>query len=134
VGSATGALVLVAYAWWVSGLAAFTTRATAAVVVPAVLLLALALVAAPAVRDVGDASGPAVGLRAVTPWLVLAVVAVVLESVGLALGGRSHAVPTLSTVVDHVLSARWSRFVLCGLWLGIGVAGALRLRPSAGRP
>ncbi len=56
--------------------------------------------------------------RDVVPWVVLAAAAVVLETVGLVLGGRSATVPTLSTTVDHLMAFRGSRFALFLLWLG----------------
>jgi hypothetical protein len=52
--------------------------------------------------------------------LGLFIVALALEIVGLALGGRSTAVPTLSTAVDHVLVAHWGRWLLFLWWLWIG--------------
>ena len=43
-----------------------------------------------------------------------------LEAVGLALGGRSADVPTLSTVVDHALGWHLTRLLLFVGWLLIG--------------
>jgi hypothetical protein len=125
---------LVAYAWWLSGLVAFTTSATVAVAVPVAALLAVALLT-PSARAPDDRPRPdtAVAARRLAPWLALVSMAVVLEIVGLALGGRSPAVPTLSTVVDHALVDRFSRFALCCAWLGIGVLAVLR-RPRGRRP
>ena len=48
--------------------------------------------------------------------------AVGLEAVGLALGGRSAGVPTLSTVIDHALGRHGVRFVLFLGWLAVGWA------------
>ena len=118
------------YGWWVSGTPAFTVTSALAVVVPGALLLVAAL-AAPR-RDEGPGVGPddaTVTFRSVVPWLVLLSSAVVLEALGLASGGRSAAVPTLSTVVDHALVDRFPRFLLCCAWLGIGLLAASRLAP-----
>jgi hypothetical protein len=53
-------------------------------------------------------------------------VAFALEVAGLALGGRSSAVPTLSTVVDHALAWHAVRFVLFLAWLALGWAPVVR--------
>ncbi|MCQ4118126.1 hypothetical protein [Rhodococcus tibetensis] len=66
-------------------------------------------------------------LLSVLPWLILLVLAVGLEGVGLALGGRSTSVPTLSTVIDYALAWHPVRFVLfCG-WLAVGGAPVVRM-------
>jgi hypothetical protein len=67
-----------------------------------------------------------VGLRWVLPWLLVALVATGFEGLGLALGGRSATVPTMSTVIDHALAWHALRLVLfCG-WLLIGSAPVIR--------
>src|ERR1017187_9353349 len=66
-------------------------------------------------------------ISSVTPWLVLLLGAVVLETVGLALGGRSKDVPTLSTAVDHLLVTHEGRALLFMAWLLVGVAPLRRL-------
>ncbi len=129
--TAVTGLVLAVYGWWVSGLAAFTVEATVAVAVPVAVLAALAVAAPTRPRGTGPAStAPAIGTAALVPWFVLVTVAVVLEAVGLAVGGRSPGFPTLSTVVDHALTTRWSTFALCCIWLGTGAVGAFRLLPT----
>ena len=64
----------------------------------------------------------------VAPWTALLVAAIVLELIGLCLGGRSASVPTLSTTVDHLLARRWERSTLCFAWLLAGAVPLLRLR------
>jgi hypothetical protein len=54
-------------------------------------------------------------------------VAVALESLALALGGRSAAVPTLSTVVDRALVWHLARFGLLCLWLAAACLPARRV-------
>lgn len=66
--------------------------------------------------------------RRVGPWVVLLVLAVVLESVGLALGGRSKSVPTLSTTLDHLLVEHWGRWLIFLAWLWIGARPTETLR------
>lgn len=75
-------------------------------------------------RDLG--AGPALGHRRLAPWYALVAAGVLLESVGLWLGGRSTTVPTLSTVVDHSLSTHAFRFVLFEAWIAIAVVPAAR--------
>jgi len=70
----------------------------------------------------------------IAPWAVLVTLAVALEAFGLALGGRSPSVPTLSTTVDHLLVDHESRFGLCLLWLVAWWAPALRSVPGAPPP
>jgi hypothetical protein len=118
------------------GASPFTVRAYVAVGAPVILL-----VAAESVRPtIGGASVPhgfsqhqPLRLGRAFPWLVLILSAATLEAVGLALGGRSGDVPTLSTVIDHALARHLVRFVLfCG-WLGAGWAPFLRaLRKGGG--
>ena len=57
---------------------------------------------------IGEAITPRRGL----PWLLIALVATGLEGIGLALGGESASVPTLSTVIDHVLAWHLVRMVI----------------------
>jgi hypothetical protein len=66
-------------------------------------------------------------LANVLPWLSLLALAVALEVVGLALGGRNKTVPTLSTTVDHLLVTREGRWLLYVAWLSVGIAPLLRL-------
>jgi hypothetical protein len=65
-----------------------------------------------------------VTLSTVAPWIALLTAVVILEVVGLLLGGRSTSVPTLSTTVDHLLTVRWERCLFCLAWL---LAGAYPL-------
>lgn len=129
------AVAVALYAWWATGVPPFTVRAYIAVGVPALLLVVVAL-ATPA-----SVGGKAISVRSLPgedheaqrtfPWVVLLVLAVSLEGLGLALGGRSRAVPTLSTVIDHALSHHVVRFVLFLAWLVAGWAPLWRMKQAS---
>jgi hypothetical protein len=135
---ATSALVmLTGYAWLIAGVAPFSALSYVLVAIPcaALVLAGLALgglshgrgdVSAYYVRKAGGAS-----IATVAPWIAVLVAAVVLEVVGLALGGRSASVPTLSTTVDHLLDFRWERCLMCLAWLLVGVTPLRGLRDSS---
>ncbi len=122
--------VTAGYAWWVTGVPPFTTRAYIAVAVPALLLILAALIGPSSRRDKMTSptapEGPH-GVPRVFPWVILLLLALALEGVGLALGGRSHAVPTLSTVIDHAMSQHISRFFLLCFWLTAGWVPIVRM-------
>lgn len=126
-------LVGVAYAWWASGVRAFTTTAYVLVAIPSLLALATYVSLgglSPRRRDVTryyHERAEGVSFKGVVPWLVVLVLAIALEVVGLALGGRSHEVPTLSTTVDHLLVWHWGRWLLYVAWLAVGVVPIIRL-------
>ena len=116
-------LLTLAYAWWATGLDSFTTAAYVAVAVPAVALVAAASVASrlrPSARTRRSAPPSPLVVTRLWPWLVLGGLAVGLEALGLALGGRSPTVPTVSTVTDHVLAWHATRLVLFLVWLVVG--------------
>jgi hypothetical protein len=124
------------YAWVSAGVAPFTTLSYFLVTIPCVaIVVAFVLlgglsrghqeVSAYYLRNAGGAS-----TLSVAPWIALLTAAVVLESVGLILGGRSPSVPTLSTTVDHLLAYRWERCLICLAWLLVGVAPLHGLRLS----
>jgi hypothetical protein len=118
-----GVVFVAAYAWVATSAHPFAPWAYAVVSIPVVVTLVLY-----AMR--GGFSEPGATnyyrrrslgtTRKAAPWLGLFIVALALEIVGLALGGRSTAVPTLSTTVDHVLVAHWGRWLLFLWWLWIG--------------
>lgn len=124
------AAAIAAYAWWATGLQPFTTRAYVAVGIPVAALTIAAVVARPGgSREGRSPASPAARqspLRAALPWVLVLVLVAGLEAVGLALGGRSGRVPTLSTVVDHALAWHSVRFAMfCG-WLATGWAPVFR--------
>jgi hypothetical protein len=121
------AVIAVGYAYLATAPRPFTDPAYLAVAVPVVLL------GIPAVLRRGPRR-PRVHVARAWPWFALVALAVALESVGLALGGRSPSVPTLSTVVDHALAGHIVRAVLfCG-WLALPAFALLRTRaPGASR-
>jgi hypothetical protein len=62
------------------------------------------------------------------PWVALLALAVGLEAAGLALGGRSTTVPTVSTVIDRTMVWHISRFVLFAAWLAVAWVPFVRSR------
>lgn len=129
-----GAVVAVAYAWWAAGVAPFSTLAYLSIALPATAGLVLLVAGgrfAVRPREWAQREGrPAttVSLASCAPWVIVLVLAVALEAWGLALGGRSAAVPTLSTTVDHLLATRVERTVLYVAWLALGAAPLARHR------
>jgi hypothetical protein len=136
-----GAVVLVGliYAWWASGVRPFTTLAYVLIALPSLLVVVAYLslgALSPGRRDVTryyQERSHDVTLKNVAPWIVVVLLAVALEVVGLALGGRSRDVPTLSTTVDHLLVWHWGRWLLYVAWLSIGLTPVVRLRQFRGR-
>jgi len=118
------------YAWWATGVPSFSLRAYIAVGLPTLMLL-VATIIGPASGRVEATSatfhGGSYRPPRVFPWVILLALAVTLEGLGLALGGRSQAVPTLSTVIDHSLSRHVVRFILFCAWLAAGWAPLLRV-------
>ena len=120
-----GAAAAATAAWWVTGLSPFTITAYVAVGLPVAALVAVVVGHSFGLGHSTVKPWPAT-LRSVFPWLALLALGLGLEALGLALGGRSASVPTLSTVVDHALAWHGLRFVLfCG-WLATGWVPALR--------
>ncbi|MGO9558560.1 MAG: hypothetical protein ACLPQS_17150 [Acidimicrobiales bacterium] len=105
------ALAGAAYAWWATGTRSFSGAADIAVGIP------VALVALAALPNRDRQAGRRLSLRLAAPWILLALGAVALESIALGLGGRSRAVPSLSTVIDQALAWHVGRFALFALWL-----------------
>jgi hypothetical protein len=135
-----GVLVGVAYAWWATGIAPFTALSYVLVAAPVTALVAsyTAMGAlAPHRGDIGHRYRRCAGdasLKNAAAWLAVLVGAAALESLGLALGGRSRSVPTLSTMVDHLLVTHVGRWLLFVAWLWVGATALLRLgqRPRDG--
>jgi hypothetical protein len=128
-------LVLMAvYAWVTAGVRPFTVTSYVLVAIPSVVFLSAYAWTGGLSRRNGDAGAyfqrqsHDTSLSAVTPWIAVVGAAVVLEVIGLVLGGRSTSVPTLSTTIDHLLAMRWERGVLCLAWLLVGAVPLFRLR------
>lgn len=125
-----GALI---YAWFATGVRPFSMSAYVFVAVPSfVALLIYGWLGGFSLRrtDVVNyyrVRAPSVSWRRAAPWIVVAALALVLELSGLALGGRSADVPTLSTTMDHLVIDHWGRFALFALWLGVGANPLRRL-------
>jgi hypothetical protein len=109
---------VVTYGYWATGRPPFGASAYVAVGIPITLVAAAALVGRG--RSTPQPTPVLVTVRSAWPWLLIAGLMVGLEIVGLALGGRSAAVPTLSTVVDHALAWHLGRLLLFAGWLLIG--------------
>ena len=129
------AVVLAAYAWWATGVAPFTAAAYLLVALVALVVLvgyARRGGLTPGRADVDDHYRRRVDRRArdAVPWIAWLTAVVALEAVGLALGGRSRTVPTLSTTVDHLLVTHGVRAALFLLWtlVGVGAVRGLALR------
>lgn len=106
-------LAVAPYAWWVAGLAHFTTTALLAVGVPALVVAAVASLSRrrrPPRRWAPDAwCGWAVVLVALAGW----------ELVAYALSPRSMY-PTLSSLADSALRPRAVEAAAFMVWLGLG--------------
>jgi hypothetical protein len=123
-----GAVAAALFGWWVTGLRPFTITVYVAVGLSVATLVVVAEVVRS--RRLGHTivkpGRTNFTLGSVFPWLVLGALGIGLEGLGLALGGRSEGVPTLSTVIDHALVWHGLRFVLfCG-WLAVGWVPAIR--------
>ena len=133
-------VVLAGYSWVMTGVHPFTTTSYVMVAVPS-LAFVIAYVSLGGLsrrREDVDAHyrrhAESATLRSVTPWITLLIAAVLLEVIGLLLGGRSTSVPTLSTAVDHLLEQHWERFLICLMWLLAGAVPVLGLLPLRARP
>lgn len=127
-------VVLAAYAWFTAGVKPFTSLSYLLVAIPClVFVLAFAWLGGFS-RHRGDLAAhyqrqaDGATLSSVMPWIALVSAAVLLETVGLLLGGRSTSVPTLSTSVDHLLAMHSERWLFCWTWLLVGVLPLRRLR------
>jgi hypothetical protein len=126
-------LLGVVYAWWASGVTPFTMTAYVLVAIPSLLGIATYLFMgglSPWRKDVTRyyrERAEGITLKSVAPWLVVLALAIILEAVGLALGGRSSDVPTLSTTVDHLLVWHWGRWLFYIVWLFFGALPIVRL-------
>jgi len=124
---------LIAYSWWASGARPFTWVAYVAVGIPIVIVAVLAMrgtaFAGPRRHGASQFADQAVTLRSTWPWILLVVVMIGIEAAGLALGGKSAQVPTISTVVDHAIAWHFVRFILFAGWLAVCVAPLARKMP-----
>jgi hypothetical protein len=121
------------YAWFATGLAPFSDAAYVALGVPIATALVLygALGGFSSREDLSSYYRERGAHTGLLPWVVVFVVALGLEIAGLALGGRSPNVPTLSATIDHLLVTHWGRWLLYLWWLWVG---ARAIAPLADRP
>lgn len=128
------AAIFAAYVWWMSGVRAFSALSYAAVGIGAgATLLFYALKRASHVHPGTVSSRSPLKWSWALPWLGILISGAALEAIGLALGGRSNQVPTLSTLVDELLANRAIRALAIGSWLGVALLGAARLEKRAKR-
>lgn len=128
-GLAVGAALVVGYAWFATGVKPFHALAYVVIAVPVLVVVGLYAFGGAFGHEGPGGSRPSrVSMGRSTPWLLVLVGVVVLEAVGLILGGRSSRVPTLSTMMDHLLTTHWLRCVLFVLWLAVGAAPWWRRR------
>ncbi len=124
---------VVAYAWIATYVHPFTSRAYVLVAAPSLAgpLFCASLGGFSKSGDIDSyyrARSSSVTWRSAAPWIAIALFAVALECAGLALGGRSPSIPTLSTTVDHLLVDHWERCVLFVAWVAAGASPLRRLR------
>lgn len=128
--------VTAGYSWFSAGVSPFTVLSYVLVALPCSLFIIAYIRMGGLSTDHRDVSAPFqrksddTTLAAVAPWIALLSAAVVLEAVGLLLGGRSTNVPTLSSAVDHLLAFRWERCLLFMAWLFCGGLPLSRLWQS----
>jgi hypothetical protein len=128
-----GVVIVAAYAWLATGAHPFTPWAYVAVSIPVVVTLSFYVMRGgflePGATNYYRRRSLGIS-RTATPWWALFLAALALEIAGLALGGRSKVVPTLSTTVDHLLVAHWGRWLLFlwWLWIGARAVDAMTLR------
>jgi len=113
------AVAVAGYAYWATDQPPFGALAYLATGLPVLVVGSVMLFAGPG-RWVARRSSAVWSTWRAWPWLLIAAAMVGLEAVGLALGGRSADVPTLSTVVDHALGWHLTRLLLFVGWLLIG--------------
>jgi hypothetical protein len=111
--------VAVVWAWFASGVRTFTRPAEVLAAVPIVVVLVLTLrpsarLPAPAQRSQEPAS-----LRGIIPWVAAVIVLVGWELSELFSKPRSTH-PTLSSIMNDLLSTRPTRFIGYLVWLALG--------------
>jgi hypothetical protein len=130
-------VMLAAYSWVTAGVTPFSAPAYAFVALPSVAFVVAYVSMGGLSRHRGDVNtyyqdrSRDTTLSNVAPWISVFVAALVLEAIGLSLGGRSTSVPTLSTTIDHLLKMQWERSIFCFAWLLAGTVPLIRLRQSS---
>lgn len=123
----------IAYAWWATNVAPFTSLAYTLIAIPSLTMVGLSTSTGLFSRDQANLRSYYLGrtrrvsLSSVAPWWGVLICAVTLETVGLALGGHSRSVPTLSTTADRLLEQHWERAALYAVWLLVGALPLWRL-------
>jgi hypothetical protein len=128
------AVLAVAYSWFATGAEPFHVLSYVLVALPVIIVVGLYVTEGTfndersGVSHYYRSRSLGVSPSRSAPWLLVLLGAIVLEVVGLLLGGRSPHVPTLSTMVDHLLRTHGLRCVLFVLWLAVGVTPLRRLQ------
>ena len=125
-------VVAVAYGWWDAGVRPFTWQSYVLIAFPIAVVIGCYISDGSFARTtrrelLSTQDGSAFGSRQ-SAWWAIIVFAVLLEAWGLALGGRSSAVPTLSTTLDHLLATRVERTIVFVVWLACGASPLLQSR------
>lgn len=127
-------VALTVYAWAATNARPFSTISYLLVALPSVAFT-VAYVAMgglsprhPEGSDYYEQRVAETSLTSISPWIAVLLAVVILEAIGLALGGRSADVPTLSTAIDHLLAQHWARWLIYMAWLLAGVMPLHRLR------
>jgi hypothetical protein len=129
-------VLVTVYAWLATGVAHFSALSYVVVAIPSLIVIGLFVFYGAGAGGEAGAShyyrrrSLGASLASLTPWLVVLGCAIALEIVGLALGGRSKSVPTLSTTVDHLLVTHWLRCLLFWAWLAVVALPLRRLREN----
>lgn len=117
-----GAAIVSGYAWITTGVVPFSTLSYVLVAIPCAAFVVVYISLggmSPARSDISAyylRDAEKTSLSTMAPWIALLMATIVLEVIGLILGGHSSGVPTLSTTVDHLLARHWERFLLCMVW------------------
>lgn len=127
---ATAGIGALVWAWFGSGVRTFTRPAEVLTFLPGLAVLLLTLLPSASSAGIGAAALPPYRRWSVLPWLVVLAAIVAWELVELFSKPRGVH-PTISSVMDSLLSTHPSRFVGYLVWL---VLGWLLVRDLGRRP
>ena len=127
------AAAAIAYGWWDTGVLPFTTSSYLLIAVPNVFVFGAYVAKGGLLRPSStsaelEGDGKDATLRHPSAWWTLMVLAIILEVLGLALGGRSTIVPTLRTTFDRLLVNHFERELVFLAWLAVGLSPLMRNR------
>ena len=128
----------VAYSWWATEMKSFSMPSYLVVAAPGLVLVVAYGTAgglAPGRGEVSEHYRRRAGewpRLAMAPWFAILAAAVGLEAAGLALGGRSPTLPTLSTAIDRLLVTHLGKAAVFALWLSVGWCWVFDVRTRTG--